>query len=264
MSPSTSAASRPSTASTLTLRAGTDLRHPRAQRLRQEHPAGRDDPADAADPGRLLLDGEEYTASRRAGRRSGDRPHVPDRAAAPGPHRPRQHPARRGHTWTGRRATGSLVARPCPTVAEAIERTGVGEVLAAATRRAVLRDAAPGGDRPRDRAGPRLLLLDEPTAGMNQPERAEIAELLKQLRDEGLTQLLIEHDVQMMVDTCDYALRDELRASSSPRARPRTWCAARRPGGLPGEGGGTRCLRSATCTSATARSGRSAASACRP
>jgi branched-chain amino acid transport system ATP-binding protein len=51
---------------------------------------------------------------------------------------------------------------------------------------------------------PRLLLLDEPTAGMNQKERAEISGLLKSLRGEGLSQLLVEHDVQMMIDTCDY------------------------------------------------------------
>jgi len=52
--------------------------------------------------------------------------------------------------------------------------------------------------------GPRLLLLDEPTAGMNQAERAEISALLRDLRADGLGQLLVEHDVQMMVDTCDY------------------------------------------------------------
>jgi branched-chain amino acid transport system ATP-binding protein len=51
---------------------------------------------------------------------------------------------------------------------------------------------------------PRLLLLDEPTAGMNQKERAEISGLLQSLRGEGLCQLLVEHDVQMMIDTCDY------------------------------------------------------------
>ncbi len=52
---------------------------------------------------------------------------------------------------------------------------------------------------------PRLLLLDEPTAGMNQAERAEISALLKSMRSEGgLCQLLVEHDVQMMIDTCDY------------------------------------------------------------
>jgi branched-chain amino acid transport system ATP-binding protein len=52
---------------------------------------------------------------------------------------------------------------------------------------------------------PRLLLLDEPTAGMNQAERAEISGLLRDMRGEGgLCQLLVEHDVQMMIDTCDY------------------------------------------------------------
>jgi branched-chain amino acid transport system ATP-binding protein len=51
---------------------------------------------------------------------------------------------------------------------------------------------------------PSLLLLDEPTAGMNKGERAEISSLLRKLRGEGLTLLLVEHDVQMMIDTCDY------------------------------------------------------------
>jgi branched-chain amino acid transport system permease protein len=50
---------------------------------------------------------------------------------------------------------------------------------------------------------PRILLLDEPTAGMNQAERESVSELLKQLRSEKVAQLLVEHDVQMMVDTCD-------------------------------------------------------------
>jgi ABC-type branched-subunit amino acid transport system ATPase component len=68
-------------------------------------------------------------------------------------------------------------------------------------------------------AGPRLLLLDEPTAGMNPRERESIARLLKKLRGEGLTQLLIEHDVQMMLDTCDhlYAMNfGRLIASGAP------------------------------------------------
>ena len=48
-------------------------------------------------------------------------------------------------------------------------------------------------------ARPRLLLLDEPTAGMNHSERQEVSELMQKLRDEGLAQLIVEHDVQMMV-----------------------------------------------------------------
>ncbi len=51
---------------------------------------------------------------------------------------------------------------------------------------------------------PRLLLLDEPTAGMNTSEREEVGALMRQLLDEGVTQFIVEHDVQMMVDTCDH------------------------------------------------------------
>lgn len=51
---------------------------------------------------------------------------------------------------------------------------------------------------------PGVLLLDEPTAGMNHDERQSISRVLVGLRDQGLTQLLVEHDVQMMLDTCDY------------------------------------------------------------
>jgi ABC-type branched-subunit amino acid transport system ATPase component len=39
---------------------------------------------------------------------------------------------------------------------------------------------------------------------MNKNERQEMSELLGRLSAEGLTALLVEHDVQMMVDTCDY------------------------------------------------------------
>ena len=53
---------------------------------------------------------------------------------------------------------------------------------------------------------PRILVLDEPTAGMNHAERDEVATLLMELRTGGLTQILVEHDVQMMVNTCDHVL----------------------------------------------------------
>jgi branched-chain amino acid transport system ATP-binding protein len=42
---------------------------------------------------------------------------------------------------------------------------------------------------------PRLLLLDEPASGLRAAERARLAELLRELRGEGLSMLLIEHDV---------------------------------------------------------------------
>jgi branched-chain amino acid transport system ATP-binding protein len=50
---------------------------------------------------------------------------------------------------------------------------------------------------------PRMLLLDEPTAGMTHEERAEIAELLQQVRADGVTQILVDHDLDLMADNCD-------------------------------------------------------------
>lgn len=51
---------------------------------------------------------------------------------------------------------------------------------------------------------PRLLLLDEPVAGMNGAERREIAALLASLRDDGITQLLVEHDLRMVLELSDH------------------------------------------------------------
>ena len=42
---------------------------------------------------------------------------------------------------------------------------------------------------------PRLLLLDEPASGLRAAERESLADLIGQLRDEGLTMMLVEHDV---------------------------------------------------------------------
>jgi len=52
-------------------------------------------------------------------------------------------------------------------------------------------------------AGPRLLLLDEPVAGMNHDEADELAALLKDLQRRGLTILLIEHDMAFVMKLCD-------------------------------------------------------------
>ena len=48
---------------------------------------------------------------------------------------------------------------------------------------------------------PKLLLLDEPTAGMNPHESAELTDFIRNLRDElGITILLIEHDMRVVMD----------------------------------------------------------------
>jgi branched-chain amino acid transport system ATP-binding protein len=50
---------------------------------------------------------------------------------------------------------------------------------------------------------PRLLLLDEPTAGMNHVEAAAIGRLVHELRDGGLTVLMVEHNMGLVTEFCD-------------------------------------------------------------
>lgn len=50
---------------------------------------------------------------------------------------------------------------------------------------------------------PKLLALDEPAAGMNHTETNQLAELLQQIRADGITILLIEHDVKLVMSLCD-------------------------------------------------------------
>ena len=50
---------------------------------------------------------------------------------------------------------------------------------------------------------PKLLLLDEPTAGMNPAETLELAEQIKSLHDSGLAIVLIEHKLDVVVSLAD-------------------------------------------------------------
>ena len=50
---------------------------------------------------------------------------------------------------------------------------------------------------------PRLLALDEPAAGMNATETADLKTLLERIRADGITLLLIEHDVKLVMGLCD-------------------------------------------------------------
>jgi branched-chain amino acid transport system ATP-binding protein len=50
---------------------------------------------------------------------------------------------------------------------------------------------------------PKLLALDEPAAGMNATETAALKKLLEQIRADGITILLIEHDVKLVMGLCD-------------------------------------------------------------
>jgi ABC-type branched-subunit amino acid transport system ATPase component len=50
---------------------------------------------------------------------------------------------------------------------------------------------------------PRVLLLDEPAAGLNGAERAELGELLVDLRGRGLTIVLVDHQMDLVSSVCD-------------------------------------------------------------
>jgi branched-chain amino acid transport system ATP-binding protein len=53
---------------------------------------------------------------------------------------------------------------------------------------------------------PRLLLLDEPTAGMNESETAEMLEIIRGLKSRGQTVLLIEHKLDLVMQLSDRVL----------------------------------------------------------
>ena len=50
---------------------------------------------------------------------------------------------------------------------------------------------------------PKLLLLDEPAAGLNIYETAEVARLIAKIRDMGITVLLVEHDMSLVMEISD-------------------------------------------------------------
>ena len=53
-------------------------------------------------------------------------------------------------------------------------------------------------------ADPVLLLLDEPAAGLRHQEKRALAAVLRQLQSEGMSILLVEHDMDLVMDVCDH------------------------------------------------------------
>jgi branched-chain amino acid transport system ATP-binding protein len=53
---------------------------------------------------------------------------------------------------------------------------------------------------------PRLLLLDEPAAGLNMQETAQVGERIKNIRDLGITVLIVEHDMSLIMSISDELL----------------------------------------------------------
>lgn len=50
---------------------------------------------------------------------------------------------------------------------------------------------------------PKLIMLDEPVTGMNVEEKEEMMNLIKRIRERGITVLLVEHDMRVVMGICD-------------------------------------------------------------
>ena len=53
-------------------------------------------------------------------------------------------------------------------------------------------------------ASPELLILDEPAAGLNDIESAELNKTILEIRDSGVTVLLVEHDMNVVMNVTDH------------------------------------------------------------
>ncbi len=68
-------------------------------------------------------------------------------------------------------------------------------------------------------ARPRLLLLDEPAAGLNDTETAELASLLRAVREAGVTVMVVEHNMSLVMGVADQVMvldAGSLVASGTP------------------------------------------------
>jgi len=52
-------------------------------------------------------------------------------------------------------------------------------------------------------SNPRLIMLDEPVSGMNDEEKTEMMALIEKIRKKGVTVLLVEHDMRVVMGICD-------------------------------------------------------------
>ena len=48
-----------------------------------------------------------------------------------------------------------------------------------------------------------MILMDEPAAGLNSRETIGLAALIRRIRESGVTVVLVEHDMDLVMDVCD-------------------------------------------------------------
>ena len=101
-------------------------------------------------------------------------------------------------------------------------------------------------------AQPSMLLLDEPVSGMNPSETAKVMKLVETIRASGVTILLVEHDMPMVMQVSDRDRRAQLRAHHRGRPAGGHPEQSRRHSRLSGRGK-EACLSCAMSSAATAR-----------
>ncbi len=71
---------------------------------------------------------------------------------------------------------------------------------------------------------PRLLLLDEPAAGLTAPDIRELLAIIRKIRDHGITLILIEHHMDVVMSVCDTVtvldFGQKIAEGRPPRCRP--------------------------------------------
>jgi branched-chain amino acid transport system ATP-binding protein len=106
--------------------------------------------------------------------------------------------------WFGRRAAGREARDVASRATEALDRVGLSALekrnpatLSYGLQRRVEVARAIA-------MKPQLLLLDEPTAGMREDERTELMEVSQRLVADGMTVLLVEHNLRMITSICEH------------------------------------------------------------
>lgn len=51
--------------------------------------------------------------------------------------------------------------------------------------------------------GPQIILMDEPAAGLNSRETLQLARLIQRIQESGITIVLVEHDMELVMDICE-------------------------------------------------------------
>jgi branched-chain amino acid transport system ATP-binding protein len=119
------------------------------------------------------------------------------------------------HVRTRAGVVGAIVRNPATRAEEAAIEKRAHELLAyvgiAARGNELAKHLSYGDQRRLEIARalatePHLLALDEPAAGMNATEKLDLRRLLEAIRKDGITILIIEHDVRLVMGLCDRVL----------------------------------------------------------